>query len=1186
MKRTIFALIAVAMTSLAETTYYVSPTGDGSNPTAGFATGYTDIQTAINAAADGDTVVLDRATFVLTAALTVNKAITLRGAGENWETVLNGNKAQSMSVSVAGALLHNFTITNMGGQWSGSAGITMSKDSIISNIVARQVGNLWTGAGDGTRFPLTIKAGLLTHSWVTNNVMPNNAGVGISGGTMENCYIADNVDRGCSATASYRGIVAVSGSATVRHCTIVNNKSSYGGVYSSSANAKVYNNIIWGNQNDTGIGNWSRSAANISLSNWKGNCTTPVEGMPAGNISDDPLLASDALHFFAASPCHGTADPTYAVDSDITGASRGAWPSVGCIEYEAPDGFDCVISPSAEYAEQPETITLSVLIDGTPTGALSYAWDFNGDGVTDSTVAQPVLSDSGKYYVSVRVTDAAGVSASVSFNREIAVAPAGGFVIHVSPTGDGTDPYAGFATGYSTVQAAVAAAQPGEKVVMDKATFVLTSALTVDKAITLCGAGENWETVLDGNKAQSMTVKASGALLHNFTFTNMGSQWSGAGGLTLSGASVISNVVARQNGNKWDNAGTRFVWTVSAGLITHCWSTNNVMPNNAGFTLSGGTLENCYIADNIDRGRDNRPDYNGIIVLTGAATVRNCTIVNNQSTYGGIYYKNAGGQVYNNIIWGNTIGGTQVNNWVFEGALSQNNWKGNCTTPLCGTAENGNISEPPLLQDDQMHFFLNSPCNGTAVASLAPAFDLEGHERGATPSMGAFEYVAGALACTISATATTVNQPETITLSCAIDGVVVEPLRYTWDLVGDGSLISNEETPSLSAIGIYCPSVTVTDAAGKTATTTFVGSIAIYGWGGAVYVTSTGHETAEPPYATWETAATNIEDVLTFAQTGNEILLDAGTHYVTNTITITKDVTLKGVNGPEVTFVANVANTDRLFNLKAVGAVLEGITVQGGRFLNNWGGAIVLVNRGTVRNCQFLNNLMSGHGAVTASEGSGAVFERLVFRGNCMPGNGWGQGPTCIKLMGSNSKVVNCLFESNTNMVLESATDYYSGVAINVAEQNAQVINCTMANNVAFNSRSSSILGTTQNGTYCEAAVYNCISAGNVRTVDGELVDSNDIGTMPAKQSYNLVWPTTFDYSGYTAILSGDPSFKNPAKGNYRLTAGSPCIDAGVNLDFTEESVDLDGGPRVKHKIVDFGCYEYQADPASIFFIR
>ena len=46
---------------------------------------------------------------------------------------------------------------------------------------------------------------------------------------------------------------------------------------------------------------------------------------------------------------------------------------------------------------------------------------------------------------------------------------------------------------------------------------------------------------------------------------------------------------------------------------------------------------------------------------------------------------------------------------------------------------------------------------------------------------------------------------------------------------------------------------------------------------------------------------------------------------------------------------------------------------------------------------------------------------------------------------------------------------------------------------------------------------------------------------------------------------------------NLRLTAGSPCINAGTNQAWMAGDVDLDGRTRVDRfsRLVDMGCYEY-----------
>ena len=74
--------------------------------------------------------------------------------------------------------------------------------------------------------------------------------------------------------------------------------------------------------------------------------------------------------------------------------------------------------------------------------------------------------------------------------------------------------------------------------------------------------------------------------------------------------------------------------------------------------------------------------------------------------------------------------------------------------------------------------------------------------------------------------------------------------------------------------------------------------------------------------------------------------------------------------------------------------------------------------------------------------------------------------------------------------------------------------------------------------------------------------------------------------------IDADPLFVDPDNGDYRLQAGSPCIDAANNL-FVPLGIttDLDGNPRFVDDpdtpdtgngdppIVDMGAYEFQPPP-------
>lgn len=765
-------------------------------------------------------------------------------------------------------------------------------------------------------------------------------------------------------------------------------------------------------------------------------------------------------------------------------------------------------------------------------------------------------------------------------------------IIYVSPSGDGTAPHRGFATGYAHFEDAIAAANANgdiQTILLDAQTHSLTNTgdLMLNKPVTICGVGTKEETVLDGqNKGCQFKVQASaaGTFLHTFSMTRMSSAYGGSLGITLTGRSTISNVVLRQNGNTFNGNARYPLQAYNGSLVTHCWITNNIAPNNAGVMLSGDarnntTMENCYLADNVNKGGNVM--WAAIVDIGDHCTMRNCTVVNNKSGNSVVLCKGANAKLYNNIIWGNTYYTTSdLNNWTLNAVgMSQANWKGNCTYPLAGSADDGNTKEDPLLQEDQMHFYSTSPCRGAAIADYAPAIDIELHERGGTPSIGAFEYVAGSkLVCVVSATAASAIQPATITLSCSIDGAVTYPVSYAWDLDGDGTVDTRDASPVLSEVGVYNPVVTITDAASKTATGTYSTEIVIFSPEGTVYVTSQENPKAKPPFATRETAATNILEAMQYAQNGTTVLLDEGTHYVNAEVEITKTVTVRGEAGADKTFLSKKSGLHRLFYLKSPEAIVEGFTVKGCGFFNYFVGAIVYIYQGTIRDCKFIGNTLCGHGAVTSEQaGSQVVIERCEFRGNYVNGT---QGPAAIKTNTDGTIIRNCLFVANTNTVSGANKSYWGG-AVQLAAGGSQLVNCTLVGNVSYNPGGAGVYNPNN------ATVVNCICVNNMqRTNDMEnagqyvYLDSNDIGTNPAKQSHSLVWPTTFDYSSFTQILTENPQFKT----NYTFSSYGPCVRKGLYQDWMKGATDFFGNSRATPgKHVDMG---YWQSPAPGLMLR
>jgi hypothetical protein len=120
--------------------------------------------------------------------------------------------------------------------------------------------------------------------------------------------------------------------------------------------------------------------------------------------------------------------------------------------------------------------------------------------------------------------------------------------------------------------------------------------------------------------------------------------------------------------------------------------------------------------------------------------------------------------------------------------------------------------------------------------------------------------------------------------------------------------------------------------------------------------------------------------------------------------------------------------------------------------------------------------------------------------------------------------------------------------------------NCTLAGNT------STLASFDGGGAWLAdgGTLNNCIVSGN--TQDGAW----NIGVSGAGTTVRYTCSPGLSGSGN---VTNDPAFVSAAANNYRLSVGSPCINAGSNAD-AQGTTDLDGNPRVIGGVVDMGAYE------------
>jgi hypothetical protein len=363
---------------------------------------------------------------------------------------------------------------------------------------------------------------------------------------------------------------------------------------------------------------------------------------------------------------------------------------------------------------------------------------------------------------------------------------------------------------------------------------------------------------------------------------------------------------------------------------------------------------------------------------------------------------------------------------------------------------------------------------------------------------------------------------------------------------------------------------------------------------------------ATPPYFSWSTAATNIQDAVDAAMAGDEILVTNGI-YATggrdgNRVKVDKQLNVRSVNGPQFTSIDG-GGSNRCASVTD-GATLSNFTLTNGYSFYYGGGGVFCGPNAIVSNCVItgnrhdlyqespfggggayggtLNNCtLTGNSAIAAdfsffghsqAYGGGAYASTLnncTLSGNLAQAN-VGQAATAYAYGGGAAYCTlnNCVLSSNRAASTApfgsvSSTYVYGGGAFDCT-----LNNCTLSGNSALYS----------GGAY-GCTLNNCTLTGNRGTGANSSALNNCIAYFNG-ENYNSC---TLNYSCTTpqptngvGNITNAPLFAGQASGNLRLQSNSPCINAGLNA-FAPAGPDLDGNPRIVGGRVDMGAYEYQS---------
>jgi len=250
--------------------------------------------------------------------------------------------------------------------------------------------------------------------------------------------------------------------------------------------------------------------------------------------------------------------------------------------------------------------------------------------------------------------------------------------------------------------------------------------------------------------------------------------------------------------------------------------------------------------------------------------------------------------------------------------------------------------------------------------------------------------------------------------------------------------------------------------------------------------------------------------------------------------------------------------------------LIIGCTIAGNSGGSQGGGISIEHSFPTISYCIISDNRAEFDGGISCwNNAFPMILDCTIARNRATYGYDKYRSAGGIGMQMSSPLIANCLIWGNSS--------YRAAGGILIRDSSfPTIVNCTITANQARSTTSSSVAG----GIYSAdslATIVNCILWGDIPT---EIFVENTIfhpNRLPVVSYSDVHW------SG-TGNIHADPLFVDPTNGDFRLQAGSPCIDTGSNAQAPDD--DLDGTSRPQDgngdglAIADMGAYEV-ANPAN-----